>query len=210
MTAWEFRSVVDSDLPLLRDWILEARDALAARTRVHPDRKQFWRCADTSWPRIIAQFGSKKLRSTLAEGHPSFDYDAESADYDAIKIEVYIALLDNEPMGWTQCYSVDDYADENEMQAWLNLGFQPMGAGMDFWLGNPNARGEGLSTTMVRSFINDIVFGMHPNWNQVGTSPLRSNIDSCKALMKAGFELLGSFEDPNSATCDLYATHRAG
>ena len=56
--------------------------------------------------------------------------------------------------------------------------------------------------------MDDIAFGEHPEWNQIGVSPVRANVASCRALAKAGFELFDSFDDPEFGPCDLYVLRR--
>ena len=192
---WNFRRLIDDDLPLLHRWLNE------------PGVVKFWEGDDVSWPAVVSDYGSPALRSTLATDHPDFDYDAAESDYDAEHIEVYLAAYADEPTGWIQCYSVQDYDDEQEVQDWLKLGFDETGAGIDYLIGDPSARGKGLGSEMIRTFIDVIVFDRHPDWTRAGASPQRSNVASCAALATAGLSLVGSFDD-DLGPCDLYATHR--
>lgn len=194
MVAWTFRRLVDDDLPLLHTWLNE------------PGVVHFWEGDDVSWPGVIAQYGSPELRGALANDFADFSYDVAEADFDWHHVEVYLALMDDEPAGWIQCYAVDDYDDEDEVKAWFELGFDATGAGIDYLIGEPTDRGRGLGASMIRKFVTDIVFGQHPDWTQVGASPRRENAASCGALAKAGLSLSGSFDDPEYGPCDLYAT----
>ena len=208
MSGWTFRTFEDSDMPRLRKWFRDPEAGFEEQTIIRSDRQRFWKGTDVSWPPMIAQFGSKELRAVLAEAHPDFDYDPEKADFDSTCIEVYVASINEEPVGAIQCYPVDEYSDEAEVQAWLNLGFDRTGAGVDFLIGNPAERGRGLGSSMLSEFIDEVVFGRHPSWTQVGSSPAKSNAGSCRALAKAGLEVLGSIETPGIAGYDLYAKRR--
>ncbi len=196
MSDWEFRRLTDDDLALLHGWLNE------------PGVVRFWEGDDVSWPGVIAHYGSPELRATLATDHPEFAYDAKDADFDWEHVEKYLGLIAGEPIGWIQCYAVDDFDDEDETQAWLKLGYDETGAGIDYLLGNPEHRGRGVGSQMIRAFIDTIVFGNHPEWTQVGASPVRENGASCGALAKAGLTLFGSFDDLAYGPCDLYAEHR--
>ncbi len=198
MVAWTFRRLVDSDLPLLHTWLND------------PGVVRFWEGDDVSWPGVVGQYGSPEIRATLAGDYPDFSYDVAEADFDWHHVEVYLSMADGEPAGWIQCYAVDDYDDHDEVKAWLELGFDPGGAGIDYLLGDPASRGKGLGSSMIRSFIDEIVFGQHPDWTQVGASPVRENPASCGALVKAGLSLVGSFDDPDYGPCDLHAVRRPG
>ncbi len=195
MRDWRFVRLTDAHLPRLHEWMNE------------PGVVRFWEGDDVTWPGIVAQYGSPQLRQTLAADYPSFDYDAEESDFDWKHTEVYLAELDGEPTGWIQCYAVDDYDDHDEVKAWLELGFDETGAGIDYLIGDPNARGKGLGSSMIAAFITDIVFGLHEHWTEVGASPQRANEASCGALFRAGLTLAGSFED-ELGTCDLYCVSR--
>ncbi len=197
MSSWTFRRLTDDDLPLLHEWLNE------------PGVVRFWEGDDVTWPGVVAQYGSPKLRATLPTEHPDFDYDAEEADFDWEHIEVYIAELDGEPAGWIQCYAIAAYDDHPEVKAWHKLGFDPTGAGIDYLLGDAKARGQGQGSSMIQHFVREIVFGLHPEWGQAGASPVRANGPSCGALAKAGLQLMGSFDDPEHGPCDLYGIARA-
>lgn len=192
---WRFRRLHDDDLPLLHDWLNE------------PGVVRFWEGEDVSWPAVIADNGSPELRATLVTDFPEYDYDAEESDVEWRNIEKYVGLLDGESAGWIQCYSINAYEDHDEVKAWRALGYDPTGAGIDYLLGDPQARGMGIGSSMIRAFVDSVVFAQHPDWTQVGASPQRANAASCGALAKAGFSLLGSFDDP-LGPCDLYARRR--
>lgn len=195
-SSWTFRRLGDDDLPLLYQWLNEKGVV------------RFWEGDDVSWPAVIADYGSPELRVTLGMDYPAFDYDAEEADFDWVNTERYIALFRDEPTGWIQCYAVEAYDDHDEVKAWRALGFDETGAGIDYLIGDPTQRGLGLGSSMIREFVDRIVFGENPRWTQVGASPVHKNTASCGALDSAGLRLIGSFDDPEFGRCDLHARRR--
>ena len=195
MGTWRFVPLTDEHLPLLHEWMNE------------PGVVKFWEGDDVSWPGIVAQYGQPQLRSALATDYPDFDYDAEEADFDWEHVEGYIAELDGEPAGWIQCYAIKPYDYHSEVKAWIKLGFDENGAGIDYLIGSPGERGKGVGSSMISAFIDDIVFGQHEKWTEVGASPQRANGASCGALARAGLGLVGSFDD-EIGPCDLYSIGR--
>lgn len=191
-----FRRLGDEDLPLLHNWLNE------------PGVVRFWEGDDVSWPGVVAQYGSAAARSKLANDYPAFSFDEEEMAFDEHHVEGYLAFVEGEPVGWIQCYAVEDYDDEDEVIAWLSLGFDHTGAGIDYLVGDPLARGRGVGSAMIRAFIEDVVFRQHSQWSQVGASPVRENVASCRALQKAGLGLVGSWHDDDLGACDLFATRR--
>ena len=121
---------------------------------------------------------------------------------------MYLGLLDSEPAGWIQCVAIEPYDDHDEIKAWIELGYELEGATIDYLIGDPAARGKGWGSAMIERFIDEIVFGQHPEWNQIGVSPVRANVASCRALEKAGLSPVGTFDNPESGACDLYSRRR--
>lgn len=152
-----------------------------------PGVVEWWQGEDVTWLAVVA------------------DYSSMNPD----PVEYFLALDElGEPFGWIQTYAVVDFQAEGETQAWFDLGFPHTGAGIDYLIGDPAARGSGLGSKMIRTFIDQIVWPQHPEWTHVGASPARANVASCRALANAGLELVGSFDDPESGPCDLYALER--
>ena len=44
---------------------------------------------------------------------------------------------------------------------------------------------------MIRAFVDEVVFGMHPGWSQACAAPDAGNAASWRALEKAGFRFVG-------------------
>lgn len=131
------------------------------------------------------------------------DYGSASTE----PTEYWIASVDGRDVGWIQCYAVADYADEDEVQQWWALGVDRTAAGIDYLVGDPDDRGAGLGAALIRAFVSDVVFALHPDWTQVCASPQAANVASWRALSKAGFEFAGSFED-RFGVCRLMVADR--
>jgi RimJ/RimL family protein N-acetyltransferase len=138
-----------------------------------PGVVRWWEGDDVSWDAVVRDYRPTSTEPT----------------------EHWIATLDLEPVGWIQCYAAADYADEDEVRHWWDLGIDRNAAGIDYLVGDPALRGRGLGTSMIRAFVADVVFGRHPCWTQATASPLAANAASIRALEKAGFVHVGTFDD---------------
>jgi aminoglycoside 6'-N-acetyltransferase len=135
---------------------------------------RWWEGEDVSWDAVVADYGS-------GNDDP---------------VEHFLALVDGEPAGWIQCYALADELAEPETQAFLSLGADPTGAGIDYLVGAPAARGRGLGSSMIRAFVDDVVL---PRYSQAVAGPYVANEASWRALEKAGFRHLGDYDtgDPD-------------
>ncbi|MBV8160370.1 MAG: GNAT family N-acetyltransferase [Acidimicrobiia bacterium] len=132
-----------------------------------PGVVRWWEGDDVSWEAVVRDYGS-------ANPDP---------------VEHWLAVLDHEPIGWIQSWATADEPDEAAQ--WWELGLDHTAAGIDYLIGEPARRGRGLGSAMIRSFVADIVFGMHPSRTQAGADPHVDNVASWRALEKAGFRFVG-------------------
>ena len=109
-------------------------------------------------------------------------------------VEHWLALDDGIPFGWIQCYPVT--ADPDECGPWRALGVPDTAAGIDYLVGEVGQRGSGRGSSMIDRFVDDVVFGRHPEWTHVGAGPFSANTRSWGALAKAGFSHIGTLPDP--------------
>src|SRR5579872_4541802 len=128
-----------------------------------PGVVRWWEGDDVSWEGVVRQYGS-------ANTDPG---------------EHWLAVLDGREAGWIQCYAAADYPDESA--PWFELGVDRGAAGIDYLLGSPDDRGRGVGAEMIRAFVSDVVFGLHPAWSEVCAAPHVENAASCGALERAGF-----------------------
>lgn len=123
--------------------------------------------------------------------------------------EQWIALLDDEPVGWLQCYLAKENLDETEN--WWDFDVDHTAAGIDYLVANTARRGAGLGSQMIGAFARDIVLGRHPEWTQVCAGPFAANVASCRALEKAGFRFVALIEDDeDEGPCQLMSLDRYG
>lgn len=133
----------------------------------------WWEGDDVSWAAVVRDYGS--------------------GNTDAV--EHWIATANGRPLGWIQCWAIADHPDEDEVRHWRALGVDETAAGIDYLVGDPADRGQGLGSLMVQHFVHAVVFGRHPAWTQACASPLTANAASVGALARAGFRPAGAFDD---------------
>ncbi len=133
---------------------------------------RWWEGEDVTWEAVVRQYGSANEDPT----------------------EHWLALLDRRPVGWIQCYAWAAYADEAETKAQWAAGVDRSAAGIDYLVGDAADRGRGLGATMIRAFVQEVVFPSHPEWSQVSAGPFIANEASWRALTRAGFSPIGDHD----------------
>jgi aminoglycoside 6'-N-acetyltransferase len=136
-----------------------------------PGVVEWWEGDDVSWEAVVLGYG--------AASEPWLEH--------------WLALLDGEPFGWAQCYPAAESPEE--IEHWFPLGVDEAAAGIDYLVGAPQNRGRGLGSAMLARFVDDVVFARHPAWTEACASPLEANVASWRALEKAGFSFVGTFDD---------------
>jgi aminoglycoside 6'-N-acetyltransferase len=104
--------------------------------------------------------------------------------------DLYLILLDERPVGFTQTYLVADYPD---FAARVGLGAGV--AGVDLFIGEEELTGKGLGTDVLRAFVRDVVFA-EPATSACIADPDVRNTASIRAFEKAGFRRVGEFVEP--------------
>jgi aminoglycoside 6'-N-acetyltransferase len=147
---------------------------------------RWWEGNDVTWDAVVRDYGQASQEPT----------------------EHWLASVDGAPIGWIQCFAAADYPDEDEVRQWWDVGIGRSAAGIDYLIGEPGSRGQGLGTAMIRSFVTDIVFAHHRAWSQVCASPYAANVASVRALEKAGFRRVGTFNDGDQNLAVVMAIDR--
>lgn len=108
----------------------------------------------------------------------------------------YLIHVDDGPVGMIQCYR---HADEPEWDALVGI---PAAAGIDYLIGDSDRCGRGVGSAVIAEFAT-LVFDLYADVEVIVAVPQAANRASCRALERAGFELveerdLGS-DDPSDA-----------
>ena len=147
-----------------------------------PSVVRWWEGRDVSWEAVVR------------------DHTEETWPF-----EHWVALLGDQPLGWSRCYRAADF-DEETYHWREHLDLTCVGA-IDYLVGATNLRGRGLGTAMIRSFVEDVVFERHPDWTAAAAGPFEANRASVKALGNAGFRQLAVLAD-EVAPCVLMVRDR--
>jgi RimJ/RimL family protein N-acetyltransferase len=148
-----------------------------------PGVVRWWEGDDVSWDAVVRDYGSTNADST----------------------EHWIASVDGRDVAWIQCYPAADEPEESDR--WWALGVDRTAAGIDYLIGEPGDRARGLGSAIIRAFVADVVFGLHPQWSQACAGPYAGNTASWRALEKAGFRFVGTIEDKDGP-CRLMVADR--
>ena len=150
-----------------------------------PGVVRWWEGDDVSWEGVVRDYGSARDDRT----------------------EHWIASADGRDVGWVQIWAMSD--EPEEAASYYPLGVGATAAGIDYLIADPADRGCGLGSAMLASFVEDVVFGGHPEYDQVFAAPYAANVASWRALEKAGFRLYGEVQD-KEGPCRLMVRERAG
>lgn len=113
---------------------------------------------------------------------------------------LYIALLDQQPIGFVQTYLVSDYP---EYAALMEVGAGV--AGVDLLIGDEELTGQGLGSEILRRFVEELVFASAATTSCIADPDVR-NVASLRAFEKAGFRVVKEFVDPEDG--ELHALVR--
>lgn len=138
-----------------------------------PGVVRWWEGDDVSWDAVVADYGS-------ANDEP---------------VEHWLASVDGREVGWIQCAAVSEWPEEAARWATLGLDVSTC-AGIDYLVGAPSERGSGTGSAMIAAFVDQVVFGRHPDWHTAAADPVVANPASWGALARAGFRHLGDLDDP--------------
>lgn len=127
-------------------------------------------------PHIVEWWGGEDERPTLDEvlEHYSPEVLAKQA------VVPYIAMLDDEPIGYAQSYIALGSGD-----GWWEDETDPGVRGIDQSLANPSQLNKGLGTKLVRSLV-ELLFS-DPAVTKIQTDPSPSNHRAIRCYEKAGF-----------------------
>jgi aminoglycoside 6'-N-acetyltransferase len=105
------------------------------------------------------------------------------------EVEHYVILEDGRPVGLIQTYRVADHPEWGEL-----VGAEPEAAGVDLFVGEPDAIGRGLGAEILREFARTVVFSGTDTTAVVATVE-EANRRSWRAFEKAGFRHVRDVEE---------------
>ena len=114
--------------------------------------------------------------------------------------DLYLALLDEQPVSFVQTYLVSDYP---EYAALIEVGEGV--AGVDLLIGDEELTGQGIGSDILRRFVEEVVFVVPATTGCVADPDVR-NVASLRAFENAGFRVVKEFVDPEDG--ELHALVR--
>jgi len=103
--------------------------------------------------------------------------------------DLYVALLDDRPVGFLQTYLLVDYPEHASV-----LAGGDGAAGVDLFIADEELTGRGIGSEMLRRFVSEIVFAT-PTTRCCIADPEAENVASIRAFEKAGFHVVKEFLD---------------
>lgn len=127
-------------------------------------------------------------------GHPSSYAEIECDYLPCITAESttrgYIALRDGEPIGFIQSYIV-----KGSGEGWWEEETDPGARGIDQFLADPDKLGQGLGSTMVSAFVEQLF--QDPAVTKVQTDPSPDNERAIRSYRRAGFVVHREVDTPD-------------
>lgn len=148
--AVTLRLMTEADLPMLHDWL--------------------------NRPHIVEWWGGEEERPTLEEVVEHYRPRVLAQG----SITPYIAMLNDEPIGYAQSYIAKGSGD-----GWWEDETDPGVRGIDQSLANPDQLNRGLGTKLVRALV-DLLFS-DPSVTKIHTDPAPNNLRAIRCYEKAGF-----------------------
>jgi RimJ/RimL family protein N-acetyltransferase len=103
--------------------------------------------------------------------------------------DLYLIVLDKQPIGFIQTYKVSDYPEYRE-----DVQVEDGVAGVDLFIADPELVGRGIGSQALLQFVDDIVF-TDGNVHACIADPDVENVASLRAFEKAGFLRVRRFVD---------------
>jgi RimJ/RimL family protein N-acetyltransferase len=124
--------------------------------------------------------------SSLAE----LQHDYLPPVLDESSTRAYIAILEGSPIGFLQSYVVTASGD-----GWWENETDPGARGIDQFLANADQLGQGLGSSMIRAFIEQLF--KDPSVTTVQTDPSPGNERAIRCYRRAGFVAVGTVDTPD-------------
>jgi aminoglycoside 6'-N-acetyltransferase len=112
------------------------------------------------------------------------------------RTEVFVILVDGDPVGLIQRYRHRDHPD------WDRAVGVPDAVGIDYYIGEAERVGRGIGAAAIGAFARETL-GYYPDMDCVVAAPQQENVASWRALEKAGFSRVWAgrldSDDPSDA-----------
>lgn len=166
------RPMTEQDLPMLHDWL--------------------------NRPHIVEWWGGDEARPTLAEVQEHYLPRVLAEGF----VVPYIAMLDEEPIGYAQSYVALGSGD-----GWWEGETDPGVRGIDQSLANSSQLGQGLGTKLVRVLV-EMLF-TDPEVTKIQTDPSPANLRAIRCYEKAGFVRLKTITTPDGPAVYMVQTRQS-
>jgi aminoglycoside 6'-N-acetyltransferase-1b/aminoglycoside 6'-N-acetyltransferase-2 len=166
------RLMTEQDLPLLHDWL--------------------------NRPHIVEWWGGEEARPTFAEVQEQYLPGTLAKE----SVTPYIAMLDEEPIGYAQSYVALGSGD-----GWWEDETDPGVRGIDQSLANPWQLGKGLGTKLVRALVERLFDD--PEVTKIQTDPSPNNPRAIRCYEKAGFVRQTTLITPDGPAVYMVQTRQA-
>lgn len=166
------RLMTEQDLPMLYDWL--------------------------NRPHIVEWWGGEEARPSLAEVREQYLPSVLAKE----SVTPYIAMLDQEPIGYAQSYVALGSGD-----GWWEEETDPGVRGIDQLLANPSQLGKGLGTKLVRALVETLF--KDPEVTKIQTDPSPSNLRAIRCYEKAGFVRQKTVATPDGPAVYMVQTRQA-
>ena len=158
----------------------------------------------SDFPRVGGWLGNPHVRTWWPE--PDAETEFGAAVDGTEPTSAFLFHVDGEPVGVVQCYRHADHP------GWDREVGVPAAVGIDYLVGESDRCGRGIGTAAITAFT-ELVLARYPDADAVVAVPQRDNRSSCRALEKAGYELLDErvldSDDPSDAGVSaIYAVRR--
>lgn len=138
-----------------------------------PEVVRWWEGDDVTWNGVVRDYSPHR--------------EPEPVDH-------WIAAVEGVDVGWISCSTLADWPEE--ASAWTPHGVDLRAGTIDYLIGDSVPRRRGVGSEMIRRFVAQIGFGLHPDWSQVAVAPMAANKASWRALENAGFVRRAIVADP--------------
>ncbi len=135
----------------------------------------------------------------VKEWYPSDDYSYAAiarVELESINGEIpnlaYIITYAGQPIGYIQCYLLDDWPDYAQ-----HLALDEKVADVDLYIGEADYLHRGLGGPILRRFLREVVFPTYPDVPSCIIAPDVNNEVAKRAYAKAGFTYLKTVNPPN-------------